>query len=449
VRFLSRICGLPSLRDSRIVQLQNSRVGLSVVVFLTALWREGTSPSLLPLNSETNSMSDSETNNSDDKPRAVPRAVVQSLAAVLGLGFVAWLSTAIVFVDETEVVLLERLGKVVAVLDHPDDRGLNVKLPWPLGTARRFDRRTQLFDPLGREVFTRDRKNVTIDAYVCWKIAEPTADSELLDRPAVRFFRSLGTNETAEARLETRVRSSLASRIAMVELGDLLSVSDSESPPKDSTEMSLDLVSQQLLDDVRQRPDEESSVLERLGIEIVDVRIKRINFPRGNQQAVFERMKSERQKIAGRYRSAGLAQNAVIRSQADRQYNEIISRAEAEAERIRGTGEAEALAVLNEAHARDPEFYQTLRTLDSYKSIINEKTTLVLSASSSLLKLLVDGVPAARAATSTASPTTNTEGADVTPSSDAASASDNAAQDGDPKESSPREKTDDGEATNE
>ncbi|MGZ0163962.1 MAG: protease modulator HflC [Planctomycetales bacterium] len=377
-------------------------------------------------------MSNAETQDSDKTSRSVPRAVVRLVVAGIGLGLVAWLSTAIVFVDETEVVLLERLGKVVAVLDRPDDRGLNVKLPWPLGTARRFDRRTQLFDPLGREVFTRDRKNVTIDAYVCWKIAEPTPDSELLDRPAVRFFRSLGTAETAEARLETRVRSSLASRIAMVELGDLLSVSDSESPPKNSTEMSLDLVSQQLLDDVRQRADEESSVLERLGIEIVDVRIKRINFPRGNQQAVFERMKSERQKIAGRYRSAGLAQNAVIRSQADRQYNEIISRAEAEAERIRGTGEADALAVLNEAHARDPEFYQTLRTLDSYKSIINEKTTLVLSASSSLLKLLVDGVPDASAAVS----------------------SDNAAQDSDPKEKSPGsrndgEKNDDQEATDE
>lgn len=338
-------------------------------------------------------MSNSETNNSDNAARPVPRAIVRVVIAALGLLVAIWLSTAIVFVDETEVVLLERLGTVVAVLDGPDDRGLNVKLPWPLGTARRFDRRTQLFDPLGREVFTRDRKNVTVDAYVCWKIAEPQPDADLLDRPAVRFFRSLGTNETAQARLETRVRSSLASRIATVELGDLLSVPNPESPPVAGTAMSLDAISGQLLNDVRQRPDEEQSVLERLGIEIVDVRIKRINFPRGNQQAVFERMKSERQKIAGRYRSAGLAQNAVIRSQADRQYNEIISRAEAEAERIRGTAEAEALAVLNEAHARDPEFYRTLRTLDSYKKIINNKTTLVLSASSSLLKLLVDGIP--------------------------------------------------------
>ncbi|MDA0920299.1 MAG: protease modulator HflC [Planctomycetota bacterium] len=381
----------------------------------------------------------------------MPRSVWRLLVAVLVPGLVAWLFTAVVFVDETEVVLLEQLGQVVAVLDRPDDRGLNFKLPWPLGTARRFDRRTQLFDPLGREVFTRDRKNVTVDAYICWKIAEPVSDADLLDRPAVRFFRSLGTIETAEARLETRVRSSLASRIAMVELGDLLSVSDSESSPKDSTEMSLDRVSQQLLDDVRQRPDEESSVLERLGIEIVDVRVKRINFPRGNQQAVFERMKSERQKIAGRYRSAGLAQNAVIRSQADRQYNEIISRAEAEAERIRGTGEAEALAVLNEAHARDPEFYQTLRTLDSYKSIINEKTTLVLSASSGLLKLLVDGVSDASVGASASSPLTETQGTIETPRSDElpASANASAAQEIDPLDKSLGEKNGDEGTTNE
>lgn len=338
-------------------------------------------------------MSNSETQPSDDTTRPVPRGLVRFLALIIGCGLVVWLSTSIVFVDETEIVLLERLGTVVAVLDRPDDRGLNIKLPWPLGTAKQFDRRTQLFDPPGREAFTQDRKNVTVDAYVCWKIADPVSDSSLLDRPAVRFFRSLGTIETAQARLETRVRSSLASRMAMVELGDLLSVTDPESGPVASTTMSLDSLSQQLLDDVRQRPDEEQSVQERLGIEIVDVRIKRINFPRGNQQAVFERMKSERQKIAGRYRSAGLAQNAVIRSQADRQYSEIISKAEAEAERIRGMAEAEALAVLNEAHARDPEFYQTLKTLDSYKTIINEKTTLVLSASSSLLKLLVDGIP--------------------------------------------------------
>lgn len=316
--------------------------------------------------------------------------VIATAGACVG---VAWLCTCVVFVDESEVVLIERLGTIVAVLDQPDDRGLNVKLPWPIGSARRFDRRMQLFDPPGREAFTRDKKNVTVDAYVCWRIAENTSAGDLLERPAVRFFRSLGSPETAQARLETRVRSTLATRIAQVELTDLMRVTDPEHPPENDAPVSLDSIAQQLLSDVRQRPDEQESVTERLGIEVVDVRIKRINFPLGNQQAVFERMKSERQKIADRYRSAGLAQNTVIRSQADRQSSEILSRAEAEAERIRGEAEAEALGILNEAHARDPEFYRTVRTLDAYRKVLNEKTTLVLSASSNLLKLLVDGVP--------------------------------------------------------
>ena len=104
-------------------------------------------------------------------------------------------------------------------------------------------------------------------------------------------------------------------------------------------------------------------------------------------------MKSERKKIADRYRSAGMADNQMIRSQADRQYNEILARTKADAERIRGTAEAEAVRILNAAHAQDPEFYTVITTLDAYRKILNEKTTLVLSASSSLLKMLTEGVP--------------------------------------------------------
>ena len=104
-------------------------------------------------------------------------------------------------------------------------------------------------------------------------------------------------------------------------------------------------------------------------------------------------MKSERQKIADRYRSAGLAESTVIRSHADRQSAELIAKADADAERIRGEAEAEATAILNNAHAADPEFYRTMRTLDAYRTILNDKTTLVLSASSSLLKMLTEGVP--------------------------------------------------------
>lgn len=338
-------------------------------------------------------MSSTEQFASPPAPSSARRTFGRLLAVAGACAIIAWLCTCFVFVDESEVVLIERLGTIVDVLDQPDDRGLNVKLPWPIGNARRFDRRIQLFDPLGREVFTRDKKNVTVDAYICWKIAEDPSTDNSLDRPAVRFFRALGSADSAQARLETRVRSTLATRIAAVELSDLMRVTDPESPPHPDADVSLSAIAAQLLSDIRQRPDEDQSVTDRLGIEIVDVRIKRMNFPLGNQQAVFERMRSERQKIAERYRSAGLAQNTVIRSQADRQSSEILSRAEAEAERIRGQAEADALAILNEAHARDPDFYRTVRTLDTYRKVLNEKTTLVLSASSNLLKLLVEGVP--------------------------------------------------------
>jgi membrane protease subunit HflC len=325
------------------------------------------------------------------------RKIALRCAAALGAAcLVAWLSTCFIFVDETEIVIVEKLGVVTAVLDRDEDRGLNIKAPWPIGNVRRFDRRIQLFDPAGREVFTRDRKNIIADAYVCWRIAEPKDDETLQERPVLRFLRALGSAEMAQARLETRLRSTLATHVAQVELTSLMFVTDREAAPvegKEGSRKSLDEISQDLLASMRKRDDESESIRDQMGLEIVDLRIKRLSFPRGNQQAVFERMKSERRKIADRYRSAGLAENTKIRSKADLQHSEILATADAEAERIRGKAEAEALAILNEAHAKDPEFYRLVKTLDSYETILNEKTTLVLSASSSLLKLLVDGIP--------------------------------------------------------
>lgn len=341
---------------------------------------------------------------SDSLPAGRSQWLRRAVRVVTGALCAVWLLTSVVFVDETEVVIVERLGRIVSVRD--EGGGLLFKAPWPLGTVRRFDKRLQLFDPPGREMFTRDKKNVVIDAYLCWRIADAgaTASESHLDRPAVRFFRALGTTQAAQSHLETRVRSSLATRIAQAELSDLLRVVDPESPPEATPKISLDSIAADLLKDVRQRADDALPIEQQLGIEVVDVRIKRINFPLGNQQSVFERMKSERQKIADRYRSAGLAESTVIRSHADRQHNEVMTKAHAEAERIRGEAEAESLAILNRAHAKDPDFYAVLQTLDAYKKVLNERTTLVLSASSSLFKLLVEGVPPSSPATSPVKP---------------------------------------------
>jgi len=325
-----------------------------------------------------------------------PRRVAQlALVAVL----VALAATSVVFVDETESVIVERFGNIVQVYDRDADRGAHFKLPWPIDLARRFDRRVQLFDPPGREMFTSDKKNVTVDVYLCWRIAEPAAEAiPLLERPLVLFYRGLGSVDLAEARLDSRVRSILTTTIGQVELSRLLGVKSSEQgPTKDAGP--LEKLSETVRSETMRRTSETAaeSLRERLGIEIVDLRITRLNLPTGNQQAVFERMKSERKKIADRYRSAGMAENQMIRSQADRQYNEILAKTRADAERIRGTAEADAVRILNAAHAQDPEFYKVLATLDAYRKILNEKTTLVLSASSSLLKMLTEGVPPLKA----------------------------------------------------
>ena len=331
-----------------------------------------------------------------DVSQSIGCRVVRRLAALMAAAVVLLLlRTLVVFVDEAEYVIVERLGHIVAVYDRKDDCGLHFKWPWPVGSVRRFDRRMQLYDPPGREMFTRDKKNITIDTFICWKIAEPeTASSpELAVRPVVRFFRSLGDRDVAEARLDSRVRSILSTRIGQEDLSNLLTVGNSEAGPRTDEPSLLETMANEVHERVKQRPAEADSIRDRLGIEIVDVRIKRINFPAGNQQAVFERMKSERKKIADRYRSDGMAENTVIKSQAERQYNEILARANADAERIRGAAEAEAIAILNKAHAQDPQFYRVIRTLDSYRTILNERTTLVLSASSNLLKLLTEGIP--------------------------------------------------------
>lgn len=333
------------------------------------------------------------TNNSQPTPLIRRLAIPLGLALLLLVVF-----TSAVFVDETEIVLVETLGRISAVYDRADsaasDRGLHFKLPWPIATVRRFDRRQQLFDPPGREMFTRDKKNLTVSSYLCWKIADPPAgDVPLVDRPAVRFFRGLGSLETAQARLDARVRAALEVEVGRVELTELLRVGISDGAP--AGESPLHKIAEKALAEL-QRLDGAESLGGRLGIELVDLRIKRINLPEGNRLAVYERMRTERERIAERYRSAGLAEKTRIESQARRQSDELLARAEAEAERIRGEGEAEAIGILNQAHAQDPEFYEFQRTLATYRKVLSDRTTLVLSSGSRLFKLLSEGVPSAK-----------------------------------------------------
>jgi membrane protease subunit HflC len=262
----------------------------------------------------------------------------------------------------------------------------------------------QLLDLPAREVLTRDKKNVTVDAYVCWRIADADAGGDSDQKPIVRFFRSLGDEKTASARLESRVNSVLTAKFGQVEFDRLLDVEDSDAAPESGSPGLLGTLAEEIREEVQLRSLSDADLREQLGIEIVEVGFERLNFPEGNRAAVYERMRSERRKIADRYRAEGLAESRVIRSQAELWSDSLLARASADAERIKGEAEAEAARVLNAAHVQDPEFYRVLRTLDGYRRIIHPKTTLVLSASSELLKLLTEGLPEASEPEATTNP---------------------------------------------
>jgi membrane protease subunit HflC len=307
-----------------------------------------------------------------------------TLAALVGLA----LSSGVV-VDETDFAVVTSFGRIAAVYGVGNaEAGLHPKAPWQV--AIKIDRRFRVFDPPPREVMTGDKRNLEVAPYVVWRVADP-----------VVFLRGSGSTELAEARLDERVSAGLSDAIGRRELASLAST--------DAARWAVDGLTREVLDAVA------PAARDELGVEVVDIRLRRFGHPLEVRPAVFELIRSERRQVAARLRAEGEAQYLTITSQADRSRDTILAEAEAEARRIRGNAEAEATRLLNEAHGRDPRFFEFLRTLEAYGSILDERATVVLSASSPLLKLLVQG-PASAVADGPTAGRVHSESGSVGPS---------------------------------
>jgi membrane protease subunit HflC len=230
----------------------------------------------------------------------------------------------------------------------------------------RFDRRLRIYNPRPSEFLTRDKKNLVIENYVCWRIQSPE-----------RFVQTVGDLTAAEMRLHDIVWSGLAAALGNVELESLVSA----GPQRVRGDELMETLTR----------DTSRLGLQQYGIEVVDVRLKRLNLPEQNKQSVFARMRAERERIARQYRAEGEEQALRIRAEADRQREEILSTAYREAEQIKGDGDAQSTRIYGEAYTRDPQFYKLVRTLDAYKKIVDDKTTAVLSSDSELLRILTKG----------------------------------------------------------
>ncbi len=293
--------------------------------------------------------------------RTRPIILTLALAAILA----ALVAGSWVVVDETQYVLVTEFGRVVATYgDGPGEAGLHWKWPWQ--AVATIDRRLQVFDPPPREMITGDKRNLEVSSYVVWRVGDP-----------LRFVRSAGVLGAAEARLNERVSAALSDAIGRRSLESLAST--------DAKVWSLDALTGEVLAAVA------GPARDELGVEVVDVRLRRFNHPIEVRPAVFDLIRSERRQVAATLRAEGEAQYQTLTSEADRRRDAILAEADAEAERIRGRGEAEATRLSNAAHARDPRFYEFLRTLESYRAILDEKATVVLSSASPLLRLLTQG----------------------------------------------------------
>ncbi len=264
-------------------------------------------------------------------------------------------------VDETQYAIVTLFGRPVRTIAHA---GLQVKWPWQ--SLLTFEKRLLIYNPRPSEFLTRDKKNVVVDNYVCWRIADPN-----------RFLQTVNDITGAEMRLHDTVWSAAAAALGATDLSALVSINPEE--------LKLTELMRQVTEQCRARASQQ------YGIEIVDVRLKRINLPSQNRESVFARMRAERERIARQYRAEGEAEGLRIRAEADKEKSRILSESYREAERIRGDGDAESTRIYAGAYARDPKFYKLVRTLEAYRKVIDPNTTAILSSDSELLRLLTRG----------------------------------------------------------
>ena len=264
-------------------------------------------------------------------------------------------------VAETEYALVTEFGRPVRTVS---DAGLHMK--WPHQWATYFDRRLRVYNPTPSEFLTRDKKNLVLESYVLWQVDDPQT-----------FVETVGNAEAAEMRLHDIVWAGLAASLGQHNLDTIVS----PDPGQVRAESMLDQLTEQT----------GARALEEYGIRVADVRIKRLNLPEQNKQSVFGRMRAERERIARQYRAEGEEEALRIRADADRQREEILSRAYKQAEEVKGRGDAEAARIYGEAYSRNPQLYKLTRTLEAYKKALDDKTTVVLSSDSELLRLLTRG----------------------------------------------------------
>ena len=269
------------------------------------------------------------------------------LIAIVGL-------STVFTVDETRQVVILQFGEPVRIIKTP---GLYFKLPAPLQVAQRFDDRLLEYDVAPEEILSKDKKSLIVDNYVRWRITDP-----------LLFLQTVQTEPIAKTRIDDIVYSELRRELGTHNMSEIIT---------ENRELIMEKVTR-----------ESAIATKPYGIEVVDVRLKRVDLPQNNEQSIYRRMQAERIRQANKFRSEGEEESQKIKASTDKDKTIILATAYKEAEEVKGEGEAKAVDIYARAFSKDPDFYEFYRTLETYKIILDKKTTLVLPTNSKLFDIL-------------------------------------------------------------
>lgn len=256
-------------------------------------------------------------------------------------------------VDVTEQAIVLQFGQYVRTVQEP---GLYFKTPFTQ-SVNKFDKRVLVSDALPGEYLELDKKRLVVDNVTRYRISDP-----------LEFYKSVRTEIGGLARMQPIVLAELRDELAMRPMSDIIGK---------EREVIMDKVANRV-----------RTKVQPFGMDIVDVRIKRVDLPKEVQGSVFGRMKAERERLGKQFRAEGEESAAVLRAEADKQVTIIAAEGYERSQRLRGEGDAKATAIYAASFQQDPEFYGFLRTLEAYNSFLKERTTVVLSANSELFQFL-------------------------------------------------------------
>jgi len=297
---------------------------------------------------------------------------------ILGLTILITLSTSVYVTNEAQQVIITQFGRPVG--EVVTEAGLHLKIPF-IQAANYFEKRFLEWDGVANQVPTRDKRFIWVDTYARWRISDP-----------LLFFQRLRDERGAETRISAILDGETRNSVARHDLVEVVRNSN-----RDTADILLDAEEETaILEEIQigrteiQREIREAAQasLNDLGIELLDVRLKRINYVEEVQVDVFQRMIAERQRIASRYRSEGEGETARIDGERERELQRIQSEAYREAEEIRGQADGEATRIYAAAYNRDANFYAFIKSLETYELTADPSSILILTTDSELLRFV-------------------------------------------------------------